>query len=434
MLLLCQPLAAAQSPTPLAITHVNVIDATGAQLRRDVTVLIRDGRIASLGPAGAALPQDAVILDARGKYVIPGLWDMHVHLSWSGGSALLALIANGVTSVRDVGGSLTQLDDWRARIHFGILAGPRILRCGPILNGKKFNQYQMVPGTPEETRGVVRALKEVGADCIKVHRRMERNAYLAAIDEAKKLGIPLVGHIPMTVTPEEASEAGQATIEHVATLFEGTFSAALANEHEIAGAIRRFRVDGAGQLFARLVKNHTVFDPTLAPYQPLDPSAPPDPNSRYVARSQLEEWKQKVPSLSAAEFEEAKQTFAEFKEIVRQAHRAGVTIVTGTDLAGPRVPGFPLHDELAMLVECGLTPIQALQAATITSARTVGKGNDFGAVEPGKVADLVVLDANPLDDIHNTRRIFAVVFGGKLLRRGDLDALLQQAAVMASRN
>ncbi|HEY3052243.1 MAG TPA: amidohydrolase, partial [Thermoanaerobaculia bacterium] len=208
----------------LAITHVTVIDVASGNLRRDVTVVVRGDRIES---SGSAVPKDAQIVDGHGKFLIPGLWDMHVHLSWTKESALMLLVANGVTGVRDLGGKLSELDEWRTKIAAGLIIGPRIFRAGPILNGQKFNQFQMVPGNANETRGVVRALKEVGVDFIKVHRRMLRDSYFAAIDEAKKQGLPLVGHIPMTVTPEEASDAGQATIEHVATLFEGTFSAAL---------------------------------------------------------------------------------------------------------------------------------------------------------------------------------------------------------------
>ena len=202
----------------LAITHVTVIDTTGGPARPDTTVVIGDGRITNIG--GSA-PSDAQIVDGRGKFLIPCLWDMHVHLSWTKESALRLLVASGVTGVRDLGGTLGEIDEWRTKIAAGLLVGPRIVRVGPILNGKKFNRFQMVPGNPDETRGVVRALKEVGVDFIKVHRRMERESYFAAIDEAKKQGLPLVGHIPMTVTPEEASDAGQATVKHVATLFEG---------------------------------------------------------------------------------------------------------------------------------------------------------------------------------------------------------------------
>jgi imidazolonepropionase-like amidohydrolase len=209
----------------IAIRGVTVVDVKSGQARRDVNVLVRDGRIVSVdsGAAGFSPPANAAVVDGRGKFLIPGLWDMHVHLSWTTSSALPLLIANGVTSVRDLGGSLPELDAWRTRIEDGALVGPRIVRVGPILNGQSFNKYQLVPGNPDQTRGVARGLKAAGVDALKVHRRMERESYFALIDEARTLGLRVVGHVPMTVTPEEASNAGQQTIEHVATLFEGTF-------------------------------------------------------------------------------------------------------------------------------------------------------------------------------------------------------------------
>ncbi|MDQ6801041.1 MAG: amidohydrolase family protein [Acidobacteriota bacterium] len=411
----------------LAITHVTVINPADANPRRDVTVVIRDGRIAEIGNT---TPSDAEVVDGRGKFLIPGLWDMHVHLSYTTSSALPLLIANGVTTVRDMGSKLAEIDDWRARIGAGALVGPRILRVGPILNGKSFNQYQMVAGNPDETRGVARALKEVGVDFLKIHRRLPRDSYFALIHEAKKLGIDVVGHIPMNVSPEEASDSGQVTLEHTETLFKGTFAAAL--KEPLPDAIRKFREADADKLFARFVKNHTVVDPTLIAWAPVtDPAAKDDPRLRYVAASAK---KVAPPPMSAEELQGMRATVAEFRQVVRQLHKDGVTLVTGTDIAATRIPGFTLHGELANLVECGLTPLEALRAATLTPATVTHRANDLGTIEQGKIADAVLLDANPLDDIHNTEKIRAVIVGGRLFRRAELDALLRQAEELAARN
>lgn len=417
---------------PLAITHVTVIDTTGGAPQRDVTVIIRDGRIESIGHINE--PADATLVDGRGRFLIPGLWDMHVHLSWTSSSALPVLVANGVTSVRDMGGRLGQLDEWRTKIAAGLVAGPRIFRAGPMLNGRKFNQYQMVPGSPEETRGVARALKEIGVDFLKVHRRLPRDAYYALIDEAKHLGITVVGHIPMTLTPEEASDAGQATIEHTETLFEGTFTAGV--KGKLSDAIRQFRESAEAQrLFERFVKNHTVVTPTLAAWTVVlnDPASPPDPRIRYVAKS-LRNGLGQLPRMSADELQELRDSVAEYREVVRLMNQCGVTLMAGTDIAGPRIPGFTLHDELAALVGAGLTTLEALQAATYTPAKIMNRSQELGSIEPGKVADLVLLDANPLEDIRNTQKIAAVIIGGQLLRRADLDALLHKAEELAARN
>jgi imidazolonepropionase-like amidohydrolase len=436
-LAIAQTKTASQSQ-PLVLTHVTVIDATGVPPMPDMTVIVTGDRITNVGRSGqVSIPRGARVLNATGKYLIPGLWDMHVHLSWTKATALPVLVANGVTSVRDLGGRLGELDEWRVKIAAGLINGPRILRAGPILNGQKFNTYQMVSGNAEETRGVVRALKEVGVDFLKTHRRMPRDSYFALIDEAKKQGLTLVGHIPMTVTPEEASDAGQVTIEHTETLFEGTFSAALKGR-KLSDAIRQFRAEDADKLFARFVKNKTVVDPTLVAFRSFlnasDPSVPHDPRSRYVALSLKKEWEKTAKPMSPEDLAELKATFTELREVVRQMNRAGVTLVAGSDIAGPRVPGFSLHDELVLLVEAGLTPMQALQAATLTPAKVLNKAQDLGSIEKGKIADLILLDANPLDDIRNTQRIRAVIQNGKLLDRATLDRLLAEAGRDALNN
>ena len=405
----------------LAITHVTVIDTQTGALRPDTTVVVREGRIAAIGDK---VPADVQIIEGRGKFLIPGLWDMHVHLSWAKDSALYAMIANGVTAVRDLGSTLGEVDAWRTKIDAGLMPGPRIYRAGPILNGQKFNQFQLVPGNADATRGVVRALKYAGVDFIKVHRRMERDSYFAALDEAKKLGLPLVGHVPMTVSPEEASDAGQKTIEHVATLFEGTFESSLNGRDEIA-AMREWRTDGGVKLAETFVKNHTVFDPTLVAYDPdFDERGP---NAKYVATSFRPAPDKAAPT--AEQIAGQHRMFEEFKETVRLMNRGGVTIVTGSDTAASRVPGFFLQKELVFLVESGLTPLEALRAATINSASVLNA--EGGVIEAGKLADLVLLDANPIDDIHNTQRIAAVIAAGRLYRRTDLAKLLREAERLA---
>lgn len=428
------------SDAPLVFMHVAVIDTAGGPTLPDRTVVIRGDRIASVSPsASTVVDKGARVVDGRGAYMIPGLWDMHVHLSWATSSALPALVANGVTGVRDLGSNLVELDDWRTRIAAGLLTGPTIYRAGPILNGKSFNKYQLVTGNPDETRGVARALKFAGVDFYKVHRRMDRESYFALIEEAKKQRLVVVGHIPMTVTPEEASDAGQASIEHTETLFEGTLSADLKDEAGLPDAIARFRAEKGGELFARFLRNGTRVTPTLTAYQSIllsiDPTAPPDPNSRYVAGSVKRQFADRMGKGTSEEVALTRRTFRELSEVVRQMRASGVALLAGTDLAGPRVPpGFTLHEELALLVENGLSPSEALRSATSAPAAFLKISADFGAIEPGKRADLVLLDADPLADIRNTRRIRAVVLNGKLLDRAALDRLLRESEELARKN
>ena len=425
-------------PKKLVIVHVTLIDVRSGKALPDRNVVIQGDRIAAI-EAGTArrLDSNTTVIDGHGKFVIPGLWDMHIHLSWTRESALPLLVATGITDVRDMGGRLTQIDDWRSRIAAGVLVGPHITRVGPILNGKSFNAYQMVPGGPEATRGAVRTLQFIGVDAIKVHRRLPRDSYFAVIDEAKKLGIPLVGHVPMEVTPAEASDAGQATIEPSQTLFEGTFSAKM-KEEEVPGAIKQWLAsEAADALFVKFVKNGTWVTPTLEGYLEmadlLDPAVPRDPRYRYVALSQrkeFEEWQKAHPT----SVEELRTLYEALVEATARMHRDGVKMLAGTDAAGPRLVGFSLHRELAEMVKIGMTPAEALQTATLNPALVLGKTADVGTVEAGKLAHLVLLDGNPLDRIENTERISAVVLDGHLYQRRDLDRLLAAAERLAAQN
>ena len=434
---------AAQSATLAAVVirHVNVIDVKNEALLKDQDVVLSGDRIVSVEPSEETrIHGPSVIIDGRGKYLIPGFWDCHIHLSWTTSSALPLLTALGITEVRDLGGKLTDLERWRAQIADGTLVGPHIMRVGPILNGKAFNLYQFVPGSAEATRGAVRLLTYLGMDEIKVHRRLPRDWYFAALDESKKLNIRLVGHIPMEVTPEEASNAGQYMIEHTETLFEGTFSAKL-TDAELPGAIHAWlATDQPDQLFATFVRNGTWVDPTLSGYLEaanlLDPATPPDPRYRYVAASQrkLAADQMKQHPLAATEVKTTHEHMNALVDVTARMVKDHVRLVAGTDAAGPRLAGFSLHSELVDLVRAGMTPMQALQTATLNPAIAFNRTGDLGTITPGKLADLVLLDANPLEHIENTQRIDIVFQNGHFYSRNDLDQLLARAVRLAAAN
>ncbi len=422
--------------TVLVITDVAVIDTISGAIEPDMTVVIRDGRIVSVEKKRGAVPSGAEIVNGRDKFLIPGLWDMHVHLSLARSSALPVLVANGVTFVRDVGSDLSELDRWRAQIADNTLIGPTIVRAGPMLNGQEFNRYQLAVANEPEARAAVRTLRKVGVDFIKLHRRTSREAYFAIADETRKLGLPFIGHVPMNVTPAEASDAGQATIEHIETLFEGTFATEHAGKNQTAEIVRWRATEEATALFAKFVRNGTVVDPTLIARAYVARSlegAKPDPRSRYIAASARREADKLLGNMPAGEKLGIKSSVLELQNVTGVMHRRGVILVAGTDTSVIHPPGFSLHDELELLVEAGLTTSEALRAATVNAAGMF-QSLEAGSIAPGKRADLVLLDANPLLAIRNTQRISAVVLRGRYLNRQSLDRLLRQAAGLAESN
>jgi imidazolonepropionase-like amidohydrolase len=219
---LCSLLASAQTNHAIAITHVTVIDCTGAAARPNSTVVVTGGLISAVGPSGTvAIPAAARVVDANGKFLIPGLWDMHGHLTDATADAFPLLIMNGVTGVRDMGGDLAQIDRWRSEINNGTRVGPHIIRAGPFVDGPKEGvTNRLTVRTPGEARQAVRDLKAKGVDFIKVHNALPPDAFFALMDEARKEHIPVAVHLPKGVSSAEASDAGVASLEHIETINE----------------------------------------------------------------------------------------------------------------------------------------------------------------------------------------------------------------------
>jgi len=427
-----------------------------------MTVVIIGGRIAEIGNSEQVrTPKNLETVNAAGKFLIPGLWDMHVH--WYDKDYLPLFIANGVTGVRQMFGAPEHYR-WRKEIEAGRLLGPHMLIASPIVDGPK----PVWPGSiavsnASEGRQAVIEIKQSGADFVKVYSLLSRDAYFAIADEAKKQGIPFEGHVPDSISVEEASSAGQKTIEHLTGILAACSSREaesrrLALEAEDQPASARFAgskyrerqemvlgsysPERAETLFGKLKKNQTWQCPTLTVLRSFadsdDLSFTNDPRLKYMPRDIAASWDPKadifLKAKTADDWALSKKVFSKELEIVGAMQRAGVGILAGTDTLNPYCfPGFSLHDELGLLVQAGLTPMQALQAATLNPARFLARENDFGTVDKGKIADLVLLDANPLEDIGNTRRISAVVFGGKLFRKGSLDKMLTRIEGLASR-
>jgi cytosine/adenosine deaminase-related metal-dependent hydrolase len=251
--------ASAESGAPsIVITHVTVIDTHGGPPQTDMTVVVRGSRIERVEKSKLENWLLATVLDGRGKFLIPGLWDMEVHLSWTTESALPLLVANGITGVRDMGGDFREIEEWITKIASDLIIGPHILQVGPMLNGKSFNQYQLATGSAEETRAFVRTLKFLGVDGLEVERRISRDSYLALIDQAKHEALFVGGHVPLSMRPEEVSKAGQTTIENVESLYDGTFAEGIERK-DVPDAIHRFlRSSDSDVLFRVFAKNHTA--------------------------------------------------------------------------------------------------------------------------------------------------------------------------------
>jgi len=261
--------SARASPAALAITHVSVADGTGAPLQRDMTILIRGTHITAVGPAAATqVPRGARVIDGSGRYVIPGLWDMHVHLTVAGRMSVPLFPANGVTGVRDMGGDLAIIDGLRAEIERGTLLGPRIYRAGPFLDGPKKNAlYRVTLRSADDARQAVDSLKQLGVDFIKVHSRVPRDAYFAVLAEARAQGLRVAGHLPRGISPSEAALAGQASIEHTESLLEGIhFADSTSQRHTSREDFALLSGTAADSLFAVFKRSGTSVDPTLIEY------------------------------------------------------------------------------------------------------------------------------------------------------------------------
>ena len=452
-------------PVPVAITHVTVIDATGAPARSDVTVVIVGDRITQLDPANRArVPKNARVVDATSKFLIPGLWDMHVH--WAQKDYLPLFIANGVTSVRVMAGQPLH-QQWRKEIEGGTLLGPRMTIASTIVDGPKpWWPNSIAVSNSDEARQAVTTVKRDGADFVKVYWLLPREAYFAIADEAKKQGIPFAGHLPFAVRAAEASDAGQKSIEHLEGFAEacstregellkatqdawveahsdprGPHPPTVAQMHGLMRmALETFSPEKAAALFARLKQNHTWVCPTLRLYEGLgrDPkSSKEDPRLKYLPPELRTRWfgnANAAAGRTAEDLELGKAVFKRTLEIVGMMRRGGIQFLAGTDVPVPYgFPGFTLHDELAILVQAGFTPMEALQAATRNPARFLDKEAELGTIEKGKIADLVLLNANPLQDISNTQKIEAVVVAGKLIPRSELVGMLAKIEALANK-
>jgi len=452
---------------PLVLTHVTVIDVVRGQAQPDRTVVILGGHITNIDEsAKIAVPRDSQVVDATGKFLIPGLWDAHVHLAnfnvldWGPSLSLPLLVANGVTGVRDMGGKFEVIKALRKQIADGALVGPHIIAAGPQLGGASKDQEipdrWLTSNTAETGQQSVITLKQAGVDFIKIQSLVPRDAYFAIVAESKRQGLPFVGHVPELISAVEASDAGQRSMEHLMGIWQSCSSTEPELRASMAEALKdpkstpQFIVDRvefglpprgtldtfsevkASELFERFVRNGTWQVPTLVEEQSfallVSNELMDQRGMKYVPPLMLKEWD--LPRILLPLGDDDRKDLVRIVpmmlDVVGRMHRAGVRIMAGTDMPWLVVPGFSLHDELVLLVKAGFTPADALRAATSDSVEFLGLQKSLGTVETGKLADLVLLDANPLEDIRNTQKISGVFLQGRYLNRQALDDLLRQ--------
>jgi imidazolonepropionase-like amidohydrolase len=328
---------------------------------------------------------------------------------------------------------LAEIKNWREQIDKGQRAGPRLWAAGPLLDGPGSSwSHAAIINDPEEGRQTVRRLKREGADFVKVYDLLSRESFFAIADEAKAQDLTFAGHVPLALAVAEVSDAGQRSIEHLPALL---LAASDQEEQFVRGGRRPAPRDVAGSvtpgkvnaLAERLKRNGTYITPTLSLFWNIiqvnrnNPDVVNAKRLRYLPLAYRNQWKETRATAGA---EGQQQTFEKGLEVVQQLHKAGVPILAGTDVVKPYfIPGESLHEELGLLVKAGLSEMEALKTATLNPARFLNLA-DQGTIEPGARADLVLLDANPLLNIQNTTKIRAVVAGGRLFERPELDGML----------
>lgn len=430
----------AARPASTAITGVTVIDTRSGESRAGVTVLLTGDRIAAVGrDEEVRVPRGARVVDGRGKYLIPGLWDMHVHLSYLEPATLALFPANGVLAVREMGGEVEELLRYRGDVREGRLIGPRVYLPGPVVESPGWLamlrerggdlpgaaailRQRMGVATQEEAREAVDSAAALDADFVKLRNNASRDAFFALARAARGRGLPLAGHAPRYVSPAEASDSGQSSFEH-------SFLPSLdgMTPESRAALFRRFRENGTAVTPTLIAgRNHRLLPDSVVLAALADSLGTRDPRMRHLPRALLTKWREEWELTRRDRPYDWEALHRSSLRDVAEMRAAGTPILAGTDVGVQLVlPGWGLHEELELLVTlAGLTPLEALRSATAAPAAFFGLQDRMGGVAEGMAADLVLLDADPRLDIRNTRRIRAVVAGGTLLDRAALDRLL----------
>lgn len=417
--------AAPSDTRTILIRHASVVDVVAGRVLDDHAVLVRGDRIERVGPDAAVIASVPTAagrtVDAGGRFLIPGLWDMHVHALWDPivtTTALPLLVAHGVTGVRDMGGSLDVLRSVRAGIDAGTLRAPRLVAAGLVIDGPRpvDPSISVAVSSADEAVAAVGRLADAQVDFLKVYTLLPASAFKVVMAEAARRGLRVSGHVPAGISPTEAAEAGMWSIEHMRAELGGYCTRA--TETACGPMTTAFRAHGTWQVPTLVVRRARAYLD--------DPARASDPRLSDVPRGLREAWLaarlRRLEQRDDAAFRAMRDQYADERWLAGHLHRSGVGLVAGSDAGADFVfHGSGLHDELAELVEAGLTPLQALRAATSDAARLLGRAGATGQVVAGADADLVLIEDDPLADIGAVRRIHGVMSRGAWLERAELD-------------
>ena len=407
----------------LAIVGGTLIDGTGAAPVADAAVVIRKGRIVATGPRSKVkIPKHANVVDAKGKFILPGLWDMHAHFEQVEWGPIY--LAAGVTTVRDCGNEFEFITAVRDAIAQGRGLGPRLLLAGIFDGAGPLALGVERADTQEQARSWVDRYHDAGFQQMKIYSSVKLEELKAVADEAHRLGMTVTGHVPEGLNAFQTIEAGQDQINHISYIADIMHSPLPDNSTRADRRNAIINIDlnspESQKALAFLKDHHTVVDPTIALYELFTGTTAKPPAS-------FEPGINKIPAELAGQLtdveppnensEVLEKIFQKDVAIVGALHRAGVPIVAGTDQS---VPGHSLHRELELYVQAGFTPLEAIQSATTVPAHVMGLDKELGTIETGKRADLILISGDPLQDIHNTRNVEYVITNGTMYHTAEL--------------
>ncbi len=421
---------AGQSPATV-ITNVNIVPMDRETVLADMTVVVRNGVIESILPSGETnIPADATVIDADGRYLIPGLTDMHVHLRTA--DALKLYIARGFTTVRNMNGFLGDPLGWRAAVQRGDIVGPRLITAAPIMLLPGSVDGYPAPATAQEARDALRSSVADGYDLIKVFRT-PRESFFALMEEAKKLGIPVAGHVPdrslddpnaeePDITFDEVAKAGMVSLEHMWEVAGAAVGAHPDGLNHLREKAREVQI--AGTAIATLLMSNLNYNELWVRRESFFKGKRLDLAKRYTGADGVDAIYRVMDSRTDVEPLDRSLLLETLNVFVEER----VDVVIGTGSHGPlEIAGLSAFDEMDLFVEAGLTPYDALRAATITPAKVLGKLEHSGTIAVGKNADVVLVDGNPLEDLDVLRNPSGVMAQGRWLDREELRYILAVA-------